>query len=152
MTPGTVQLKTVVAKAQGIREMLAATGSLPLASVAEFSFDPRMVAAGESFLRRALEGLLDLGRHVLAKGFGKVVPEYAAIADELAAEGILAVDDARKLRVMARYRNRMVHFYEEISPAELYEILTKERGDVEAVLGAILAWLADHPEASTSEL
>jgi uncharacterized protein YutE (UPF0331/DUF86 family) len=111
-----------------------------------------MVAAGESFLRRALEGLLDLGRHVLAKGFGRVVPEYAAIADELAAQGILTADDARKLRVIARYRNRMVHFYEEISPSELYEILTKERGDVESVLGAILAWLADHPEASTSEL
>jgi uncharacterized protein YutE (UPF0331/DUF86 family) len=152
MTPGTIQRKTVAAKAQGIREMLAAVSSLPLASAAEFSADPRMVAAGESFLRRALEGLLDLGRHMLAKGFGRVVPEYAAIADELAAQGILTVDDARKLRVMARYRNRMVHFYEEISPAELYEILTKERGDVEAVLAAILAWLADHPEVSTSEL
>jgi uncharacterized protein YutE (UPF0331/DUF86 family) len=132
--------------------MLAAVSSLPLASAAEFSADPRMVAAGESFLRRALEGLLDLGRHVLAKGFGRVVPEYAAIADELAVQGILTADDARKLRVMARYRNRMVHFYEEFSPSELYEILTKERGDVESVLGAILAWLADHPEASTSEL
>jgi len=152
MTPGPIRQKTVAAKAQGIREMLVAITSLPLASAVVFSSDLRMVAAGESFLRRALEGLLDLGRHVLAKGFGKVVPEYAAIADELAAQGILTVDDARKLRVMARYRNRMVHFYDDITPAELYEILTKERGDVDAVLGAILAWLADHPEASTDEL
>jgi uncharacterized protein YutE (UPF0331/DUF86 family) len=152
MTPGTIRQKTVAAKAQGIREMLVAITSLPLASAAVFSSDLRMVAAGESFLRRAFGGLLDLGRHVLAKGFCKVVPEYAAIADELAAQGVLTVDDARKLRVMARYRNRMVHFYDDITPAELYEILTKERGDVEAVLGAILAWLAAHPEASTDEL
>ena len=54
-----------------------------MVSAAEFTADPRMMAAGESFLRRSLEGLLDLGRHVLAKGFGKVVPDYAAIADEL---------------------------------------------------------------------
>lgn len=152
MTPGAIRQKTVAAKSQGIREMLVAITSLPLASAEVFSSDPRMVAAGESFLRRALEGLLDFGRHVLAKRFGRVVPEYAAIADELAAQGILTVDDARKLRVMARYRNRMVHFYDDITPAELYEILTKERGDVEAVLGAILAWLADHPEATTDEL
>jgi uncharacterized protein YutE (UPF0331/DUF86 family) len=152
MSPGAIRQKTVAAKAQGIREMLVAITSLPLASAAVFSSDVRMVAAGESFLRRALEGLLDLGRHVLAKGFGKVVPEYAAIADELAAQGILTVDNARTLRVMARYRNRMVHFYDDITPAELYEILTKEEGDVEAVLGAILAWLADHPEALTDEL
>jgi hypothetical protein len=75
MTPGTIRQKTVAAKAQGIREMLAACSSLPLAS-----------------------------------------------ADSFAAA------------------------------AELYEILTKERGDVEAVLAAILAWLADHPQASTDEL
>jgi uncharacterized protein YutE (UPF0331/DUF86 family) len=152
MTPGTIRQKTVAAKARGVREMLAAAASLPLASAAEFSSDLRMVAAGESFLRRALEGLLDLGRHVLAKGFGRVVPEYAAIADELAAQGVLTADDARKLRVMAHYRNRMVHFYDDITSAELYEILTKERGDVEAVLGAILAWLADHREIIADEL
>lgn len=152
MTPGTIRRKTVAAKAQGIREMLAASSSLPLASATSFASDLRMVAAGESFLRRALEGLLDLGRHVLAKGFGKVVPEYAAIADELAALGVLAKAEAGKLQVMARYRKRMLHFYDDITPAELYEILTKERGDVEAVLAAILTWLAEHPEASTDEL
>ncbi|HEY8021151.1 MAG TPA: DUF86 domain-containing protein [Thermoanaerobaculia bacterium] len=152
MTPTKIRQKSVTAKAESVREMLAAVTSLPLASAAEFSSDPRMVAAGESFLRRALEGLLDLGRHVLAKGFGKVVPEYAAVADELEAQGILGQEGARKLRLMARYRNRMVHFYDDITPAELYGILTRERGDVEEVLAAILAWLAAHPEASTDEL
>jgi uncharacterized protein YutE (UPF0331/DUF86 family) len=152
MSPSKIRRKTVAAKAEGIREMLDAITSLPLASVAEFSADVRMLAAGESFLRRALEGLLDLGRHVLAKGFGKVVPEYAAVADELAAQGILPQEDARKLRLMARYRNRMVHFYDDITPAELYGILTDERGDVETVLAAILSWLATHPEAATEEL
>jgi uncharacterized protein YutE (UPF0331/DUF86 family) len=152
MSPGSIQWKTVAAKAEGIRGMLAAVVTLPLASEAEFSSDIRTVAAGESFLRRALEALLDLGRHVLAKGFGKIVPEYAAIADELAARGILSPDEARKLRVMARYRNRMVHFYDEITPAELYGILTRERGDVEAVLAAVLAWLAARPQSPADEL
>ena len=47
-------------------------GSLPLADLQAFTADPRMVAtAGDSYLRRALEALLDLGRHVLAKGFGR---------------------------------------------------------------------------------
>ncbi|HEX9941589.1 MAG TPA: hypothetical protein VGG03_06220 [Thermoanaerobaculia bacterium] len=61
MSPGKIQLKTVAAKAELIREMLAAIETLPLASEADFSADPRMVAAGESFLRRSLEALLDLG-------------------------------------------------------------------------------------------
>lgn len=152
MSPGKVRLKTVAAKAELIREMLAAIETLPLASEAEFAQDPRMVAAGESFLRRSLEGLLDLGRHVLAKAFGKVVPEYAAVADELHAQGILASESAAKLRLMARYRNRMVRFYDDITTSELYGILARERGDVEEILSSIQRWLEAHPERYDSEL
>ena len=152
MSPSEIRLKTVTAKAELIREMLAGIETLPLASEAEFSVDRRMVAAGESFLRKSLEGLLDLGRHVLSKGFGKVVPDYAAVADEAAAHGILPPESAAKLRLMARYRNRMVHFYDEILPPELYGILTRHRGDVEEVLAAILSWLTAHPELCDEEL
>jgi uncharacterized protein YutE (UPF0331/DUF86 family) len=152
MSPSKIRLKTVTAKAERVRDMLAAIETLPLASEADFSADPRMVAAGESFLRRSLEGLLDLGRHVLAKGFGKVVPDYAAVADELAAQGVLPPETAAKLRLMARYRNRMVHFYDDVTTPELYGVLTRERRDVEEVLGAIQRWLAAHPEACTDEL
>ena len=152
MSPGKIRLKTVTAKAELIREMLAAMATLPLASEVEFAADPRMVAAGESFLRRSLEGLLDLGRHVLAKGFGQVVPDYAAVAAELANRGILPSETAAKLRLMARYRNRMVHFYDDVTPSELYRILTGERQDVEEVLAALQRWLAAHPEACSDEL
>jgi uncharacterized protein YutE (UPF0331/DUF86 family) len=152
MSPGKVRQKTVTAKAELIREMLAAIATLPLASEAEFTADARMVAAGESFLRRSLEGILDLGRHVLAKAFGKVVPDYAAVADALAAQGVLPPETAAKLRLMVRYRNRMVHFYDDILPGELYGILATERGDVEEVLASLLRWLAAHPDISDSEL
>lgn len=152
MSPSKIRLKTVTAKAELIREMLAGIETLPLASEAELSADRRMVAAGESFLRRSLEGLLDLGRHVLSKGFGKVVPDYAAVADELAAQGILPSESAAKLRLMARYRNRMVHFYDEILTPELHGILSEKRGDVEEVLSTILSWIAVHPEVCDGEL
>jgi uncharacterized protein YutE (UPF0331/DUF86 family) len=152
MSPGSVRVKTVAAKAELIRDMLAAIETLPMASEAEFTADPRMVGAGESFLRRSLEALLDLGRHILAKGFGKVVPEYAAVADELGAQGVLSPATAAKLQVVARYRNRMVHFYDEITPRELYGILAEERGDVAEILAALQTWLAANPDRRDDEL
>jgi uncharacterized protein YutE (UPF0331/DUF86 family) len=152
VSPSKIRLKTVVARAELIREMLAAIETLPLGSEAEFAADPRMVAAGESFLRRCLEGLLDLGRHLLAKGFGKVTAEYAAVADELHAVGVISPEVASKLRLMARYRNRLVHFYDEITPLELYEILKGELQDIRDALALLQRWIEVHPEICDAEL
>jgi hypothetical protein len=38
------------------------------------------VGAAESYLRRAVEVLLDMGRHILAKEFALAVSEYKEIA------------------------------------------------------------------------
>jgi len=146
MGPGLITQKIVVAKLNVISEMLSGVQSLPLSSEGEFTRDPRMVAAGESYLRRALEGLLDLGRHVLAKGFGLPVAEYAVIADQLGAKGVISRDLAAKLKLMAGYRNRLVHEYDVILPGELYAILTERISDVVAVSNSIRSWLAEHPE------
>lgn len=75
--------KVVVSKARVVRGGLAGIERLPLNSQREFLEGPHMPAAGESYLRRALETLFDLGRHILAKGFDDPVPEYKAIARSL---------------------------------------------------------------------
>ena len=64
--PGPISQKVVVAKSEIVREMLAGIRTLPLGSEPGFRADPRMVAAGESYLRRGIEALIDLGRHLLA--------------------------------------------------------------------------------------
>ena len=104
--------------------MLSGLQRVPLESYEAFIKDPVTVAAAESYLRRALEALLDMGRHVLAKGFGKPVAEYKLIATELEAATVISSNTARTFRILAGYRNRMVHFYHEISSQELYEICT----------------------------
>ena len=126
--------------------MLDGIRSLPLDDVNAFTADPRMVAAGDSYLRRALEALLDLARHVLAKGFSRAPAEYAEVARQLGEVGIVDAQLAERLGIMARYRNRMVHFYDEITDKELYEILARELGDIEAVVSAVITWIAAHPD------
>ena len=152
MVPGLISQKIVVAKLDGIGEMLRGVASLPLASEDDFTRDPRMVAAGESYLRRALEALLDLGRHVLAKGFGLPVAEYAAIADQLDAKGVVPSDLAATMKVMAGYRNRLVHDYDVVTQSELYRILTIRVDEITAVSNAIRSWLAENPERVDTSL
>ncbi|MEN8165136.1 MAG: hypothetical protein ABFS37_13480 [Acidobacteriota bacterium] len=87
MTP--INEKVVASKVETIRRMLTGIGTLPLATEEVFLEDFRMVSGGESMLRRALEALLDLGRHLLAKGFSIPVVEYKQIGKTLGENHIL---------------------------------------------------------------
>ena len=49
------------------------------------------------------------------------------------------------LSKMAGYRNRIVHFYAEIIPEELYGIINNDLGDFEIFLKAVKNVL-EHPE------
>jgi len=84
---------------------------------------------------------------VLAKGFGLAVVEYKEIAVRLQSCQVLAEDEAALLRDMAGYRNRMVHFYDEVTAAELFDISARRLGEVERLLDAIVRWVDTHPEA-----
>ena len=84
------------------------------------SGDPRNVAAGDSYVRRALEALMDLGRHILAKGLGRVASEYRDISRQLLAGGVIDEETSQRMSDMAGYRNRLVHFYDEVTPRELH--------------------------------
>ena len=146
MSPGRIRATVVADKALVVERMLAGVATLPLATEAEFQADSRMVAAGESFLRRGLEALFDVGRHVLAKGFADPAADYKSIAQRLGERSVLDASQVECLRAMAGYRNRLVHFYDEVTPAELYDILTEHIGDLREILAAYRAWIAAHPE------
>lgn len=144
--PSRMRATIIADRASWVRRMLEGLRSLPGESVESFLCDPRTVAATESYLRRGLEALLDLGRHILAKGFSRAVVEYKDIPIQLREIGVLAEREAGLLRDMAGYRNRLVHFYSEVTPQELFHIRSSRLADIEDVLSALLHWLQAHPE------
>ncbi len=144
MVPGRIERRVVIDRLAWVDRMLAEIRALPLQDKSEFLADSRNVWAAESCLRRALEALFDLGRHILAKGFGQGVEEYKQIAEELTKAGVLSQEEAQLLRLMAGYRNRLVHFYHDVTPEELFEICTKDLDDVERIADAFRTWVRDH--------
>ena len=147
MTSGRVSRTVVADKVGLIRRLLDEVGTLSLDDLDAFTRDPRMVAAGESYLRRTLEALLDIARHVLAKGFARGPSEYAEVARQLGEVRVVSPAQAETLVRMARYRNRLVHVYDQVTaPEELYELLARRQGDIEETVGAIADWMAAHPD------
>jgi uncharacterized protein YutE (UPF0331/DUF86 family) len=146
MMPGRVSKRVIADRLGWVESMLERMRRLPLHNRELFFSDARNEAAAESYLRRVLEALLDLGRHILAKGFGKGVTGYEQIARQLRASGVLSEGEAALLEDMAGYRNRMVHFYHEVTSDELYEICTTRLEDVEQVVAGLKRWAREHPE------
>jgi len=146
MSSGRISEKVVAERLAWIKEMLNGMAALPLADETVFTQDPRNVAAAESYLRRALEALLDLGRHILAKGFGLATSEYKEIPTGLQQMGVLTADQAHLMRDMAGYRNRLIHFYDEISTTELYQICAGQASDVAYLANQLGQWVSEQSE------
>ena len=152
MTPGAMSERVVAGRVAMVRGLLRDIRGLPLDDYRVFVADRRNVWASESCLRRSLEALFDLSRHILSKGFGRGVAEYKAIAAQMQADGVLSAEEAATLRILAGYRNRLVHYYHEISEEELYQFCSSQLSDVERVLDAIQAWVLVHSEMLDRQL
>lgn len=100
--------------------------SLPLE---QFLAAPDSYAIAEHHLRRALESLFDIGRHIIAKkGLGKPA-NYSQIIDILAQQRIIPPEFSRNIKGMAGYRNRLVHEYALINHEEIHNIIKTRLGD-----------------------
>ncbi len=105
----------------------------------------------ESYLRRSLEAVFDIGRHILAKTQGFKEIEYKTIAKELGERGIISKELSDTLYVMAGYRNRMVHFYREITPEELYQIVVNNLKDLEWFISEIVAFIRSYEKSKSKQ-
>ncbi len=127
-----------------IIDSLAEMKALRKQSREEFFSDKRNPRAAESYLRHSLEAIFDIGRHVLAKTAKRKTLEYKEIAKILGKEKVIPHELADKLIPMAGYRNRLTHFYHEITDEELYEIINKDLDDIEEFVRSIRNFLLEY--------
>lgn len=115
---------------QVIIEALNRLEELAKLCLADYLTDYRNPRTTESYLRHALEAMFDLGRHILAKTAAKKFIEYKEIARDLGRNKVISHQLAEHLILIADYRNRIVHYYHEITDEELYEIIHKDLADI----------------------
>jgi uncharacterized protein YutE (UPF0331/DUF86 family) len=143
MTPGRLDLKVIGDRLSASRRMLAQLRSLPQEDLAAFTADFRTAAAAESLLRRTIESLLDVARHILAKRHGIGTLEYREVARAAGDRGLIADTDLRHRFIqIAGFRNRLTHFYEEVSPQELHAILQANLADLDRLAAELEATAA----------
>ena len=107
-----------------------------------FLEDKDKTAAAESYLRRSLEAIFDIGRHVLAKSGGvELAMEYKSIARGLGDKGIVSKEMSDTLVKIAGYRNRMVHLYDMVDEEEIYDIIQANLSDIRSFIREVRDFL-----------
>jgi len=92
----------------------------------------------EYHLHRALEGVFNIGTHILSRIPGGKADEYRQVAQNLGKFNIVPNDFAdNNLTKMAKYRNRLVHLYDQVTVRETYDIIKNNLGDFDIFLSAI---------------
>lgn len=130
MVISNLNIKLIEDRLGFINEATARLKRLSLYSEVEFLKDDNPAIA-ESYLRRSLEAIFDIGRHIIAKTAGKGIVEYKEIAKVLGDKKITTRDCSNSLILMAGYRNRLIHFYHKVEDKELYTILKENLTDFE---------------------
>lgn len=145
MTKNIIENDVILKRVNGIQREIAA-----LQKLGEIPFDE--FHAGTSFelaqyhLHRALEGVFNISSHILSRIPGAQATQYRELAEKLGEYGIIDKKFAQtKLVEMAKYRNRLVRFYAEIMPEEIYAVLQNDLGDFDIFLRAVKN-LLEHPE------
>jgi len=92
-------------------------------------------AIAEHYLRYGLEATFDICAHILSRIPGAQVDEYKKMAVEMGRKKIVPMDFAKNtLTKMAGYRNRLTHFYCEVTPKEMHKIIKNNLGDFKIFL------------------
>lgn len=94
-----------------------------------------------SRLLTAIEAALNICYHVAARKLRRVPEEYAQCFLLLGETGLLPVDLAARLAGMARFRNRLVHLYCDVDFGQVYDIIDRDLGDLQAFSEAVASWL-----------
>lgn len=136
---------TIIKRINGIQAEIAELQKIGAQSLDEFSAKDGYKLA-EYHLHHALEGVFHISSHILSRIPGGQATEYAESARKLGEFGLIDKEFANTALIkMAKYRNRIVHFYAEITPEEYYGIIKNNLGDFDVFLHAVKNVL-EHPE------
>ena len=99
-------------------------------SAEDFLSDPHKIGSAKYSFIVAIEGMIDLCNHIIAKNGYRTPEDYADTFRVLVERGAFDEEYTNTLIQMARFRNRLVHIYWEVDDNELYRIIQTRLQDI----------------------
>jgi len=136
-----VNREVVLDRISIIKNSLKRLKEISKLSKQEFKNNDDYFAIAEHHLRRSLEAVIDLGRHICVKEDLGQPQDYTEVFDILNNGGVLSKEFTESIRGMAGYRNRLVHMYNQIDKEEIYQILQERLDDFDIFTNEIMNYI-----------
>ncbi|MHB8076489.1 DUF86 domain-containing protein [Desulfosporosinus fructosivorans] len=96
------------------------------------------VDAAKYNLQVCIEALIDVSNHVVARERWGIPSTSAEVVKLIIQHGVLDKDKEPSLVQMVKFRNRIVHLYQEVDDSEIYRILQENLDDIKGFIQAVL--------------
>lgn len=126
-----------------INEKLEDLTSIANLSEEDFKKDKRNMGSACYWLQTAIESMIDIAQHIAVKENLIKSQDFSSadFFESLCKKGIIAEKNLKKYRQMIKFRNRIVHLYQQVSEDEVIKILKQDLDDFKIFLREIAAYL-----------
>lgn len=107
-----------------------------------FITDIRAQRFVERTLQISVEACIDLTHHIISDERWREPSSYADAFMVLAENGVITSEQVKKYALMARFRNKIVHFYESIDPEQVFAIFKNHISDFDDFVATIRKWIS----------
>jgi uncharacterized protein YutE (UPF0331/DUF86 family) len=96
----------------------------------------------ERTLQIAVEASMDVTHHIISDEKWREPDSFADAFAVLAENRVITPEQAERYALMARFRNRIIHYYEKVDPEQVFAIFKKRLGDFDDFVATIKKWVA----------
>jgi uncharacterized protein YutE (UPF0331/DUF86 family) len=133
-----VSFEKIAQKFLQVDEYLGLLRTISKTPLQAFLKDKIMIGSAKYYLQVSIECCLDVANHIIASEHLRAPRDYADSFMVIEEEGLVPPELGKRLRQMAKFRNRLVHLYGEIDDAYVYEFIEKDLKDIEEFRSIII--------------
>ena len=112
--------------------------TLKLMERQDFLASFQAVDAAKYNLQVCIEALIDVSNHIVARERWGIPSTSAETVKLIIQHGVLSKDKELSLVQMVKFRNRIVHLYQEADDSEIYRILQENLDDIKGFIQAVI--------------
>ncbi|WP_026486309.1 type VII toxin-antitoxin system HepT family RNase toxin [Caldanaerobius polysaccharolyticus] len=131
----------IIKKLDTIKRSINNLNELSRLTPKEFLSDFKYYDSAKYNLQIAIEAMIDIGNHIISRQNFEPPKTYADTFEILGKHNILPSDMINTYKLMAKFRNRIVHFYDDVDESEVYNILQNNIQDFEKFISFIASLL-----------